>query len=207
MGRRIEDMGTMTAEVVATTVNGYSASAGKGSLAPKGFGGHVVVAITTDTADDSIEVTLETAVLGITAIDLGMNYRGVADTSVALTTADGGQKFTGTDADMSALIALAAAAGDDSTRNYPGIEIYFQCYDATVDLDDASDPATDLHQKTTEHGGWNSTPVHEEGGLVRVGRLPANPVAYPDHRGGWDSANLSGDKYPTLPGQPSAPGE
>ena len=201
MGRQIEDMGTLTVEVIGGTVVGYFQD--QGSLAPKGFGGHVVVGLISDSLDNSITLTLETAAPDIATIDLGMNYRGVANSQILLTSADGGLTFTGIDIDMASLLALAADAGDASTRRYPGIETFFKLYDATPDLNDAADPATDLHQKTTEHGAWNQTPVHEEGSLVRVGSEPRAPVCYPNHRGGWDSANLSSDKYPLLPGQPT----
>jgi len=195
MGRRIEDMGTVTVGSTDVTTSGYIKDS-VGLLAPTGFGGHIVEAIEVDTADDTVTVVLKTAVLGITALDFGANYHGVANAQVDLTTANGGKTFTGIDAGMTTLFDIAALGNI-------GVEVYFQCYDATVDLDDASDPATNLHQKTTEHGAWNETPVHEEGGLVRVGREPRDPVCYPNHRGGWDSANLSGDKYPLLPGQPT----
>ena len=179
MGRRIEDMGTVTVGSTDVTTSGYIKDS-VGLLAPTGFGGHIVEAIEVDTTDDAVTVVLKTAVLGITALDFGANYHGVANAQVDLTTANGGKTFTGTDAGMTTLFDIAAL-GD------VGVEVYFKCYDATADVG---------HEHTTEHGAWNQTPVHEEGSLVRVGSAPTDPVCYPNHRGGWDSTDLSGDKYP-----------
>ena len=185
MAKTIETMGAMWPKNVTGTLWGFDKALG-GTFAPSGFDGNEVIEITGDTVDDSVTLVLDEVNLGITTIEFSANYVGQANVAVALTTSDS-ITFTGTSANMLILLQLAAATNNS-------VNTYIKTADTTADTG---------HFHTMEHGAAAVPPVHEEGGLVRVGHQPRDPVSYPNHQDGWDSADLSGDKYPVLPGQPT----
>jgi len=180
MAKTIETMGAMWPKNVIGTLYGVSRELDNpGTLAPSGFDGNEVLDILGNTVDDAVTLILATANSDLTAITFSCNYVGQANVAVTLTTVDG-ITFSGTSADVVTVLSAAANAN-------VSINTYIQTTNTAADVG---------HFHTMEHGAAAVPPVHEEGSLVRVGSPPADPVSYPNHQDGWDSTDLSGDKYP-----------
>jgi len=179
MAKTIEAMGTLWSQKsdIADSF-GYDSN-GNGTLAPSGFGGNEIILLEGSTSSNLITLVLKKANPTLTSINFSANLVDQANVGVDLTSADG-VTFTETSIDVVMLMELAALSN-------VGLNVYFQTTDTAADV---------APFYTSEHGASKVPPVHEEGSLVRVGSPPADPVCYPNHLDGWDSADLSGDKYP-----------
>ena len=176
MAKTIETMGAMWPTQFDALTFGFEKGVG-GTLAPSGFDGNEIIQLIGEI--DAVTMMLAEANTDLTTTIVSTNYVGQANVAATLTTVDG-ITFSGTSVDFVNVLTAAADAN-------VSINVYFQTTNTAVDV-------APFH--TTDHGAAHNPAVHEEGSLVRVGSPPADPVSYPNHQDGWDSTDLSGDKYP-----------